>query len=36
MTIRELAECDFAYAPPVAALRDPLELAAAAAIGDAR
>ena len=36
MTIRELAESDFAYAPPVAALRDPLELAAAAAIGDAR
>ncbi|HMO00133.1 MAG TPA: FAD-dependent oxidoreductase [Miltoncostaeaceae bacterium] len=36
MTIRALAESDFAYAPPVAALRDPLELAAAAAIGDAR
>ena len=36
MTIRELAESDFAYAPPVAALRDPVELAAAAAIGDAR
>jgi CoA-dependent NAD(P)H sulfur oxidoreductase len=35
MTIRELAECDFGYAPPVSPLRDPVELAAAAAIGDA-
>jgi NADPH-dependent 2,4-dienoyl-CoA reductase/sulfur reductase-like enzyme len=35
MTIRELAECDFGYAPPVSPLRDPLELAAAAAVGDA-
>lgn len=35
MTIRELAECDFGYAPPVTPLRDPVELAAAAAIGDA-
>jgi NADPH-dependent 2,4-dienoyl-CoA reductase/sulfur reductase-like enzyme len=34
-TIRELAECDLGYAPPVSPLRDPLELAAAAAIGDA-
>lgn len=31
MTAAELAACDFAYAPPVAALRDPVELAAAAA-----
>ena len=36
MTIRELAECDFGYAPPVSPLRDPVELAAAAAVGDAR
>ena len=36
MSIRELAESDFAYAPPVSALRDPVELAAAAAVGDAR
>ncbi len=35
MTVRELAECDFGYAPPVSPLRDPLQLAAAAAIGDA-
>ena len=35
MTVRELAECDFGYAPPLSPLRDPLELAAAAAIGDA-
>jgi NADPH-dependent 2,4-dienoyl-CoA reductase/sulfur reductase-like enzyme len=35
MTVRELAECDFGYAPPVAPLRDPVELAAAAVIGDA-
>jgi NADPH-dependent 2,4-dienoyl-CoA reductase/sulfur reductase-like enzyme len=36
MTIRQLAECDFGYAPPVSPLRDPVELAAAAAVGDAR
>jgi len=36
MTIRELAECDFGYAPPVSSLRDPVELTAAAAVGDAR
>lgn len=35
MTVRELAECDFGYAPPVSPLRDPVQLAAAAAIGDA-
>lgn len=35
MTVRDLAELDLGYAPPVAPLRDPLELAAAAAIGDA-
>ena len=35
MTIRALAECDFGYAPPLSPLRDPIELAAAAAIGDA-
>ena len=35
MTIRDLAECDFGYAPPASPLRDPLELAAAAAVGDA-
>ena len=35
MTIRALAECDFGYAPPLSPLRDPVELAAAAAIGDA-
>ncbi len=35
MTIRELAECDFGYAPPLSPLRDPLERAAAAAVGDA-
>lgn len=35
LTIRGLADCDFGYAPPVSSLRDPLQLAAAAAIGDA-
>ena len=35
MTVDELAEVDFGYAPPVAALRDPIELAAAAVTGDA-
>lgn len=35
MTVRELAECDFGYAPPVSPLRDPVQLAAAAAVGDA-
>lgn len=35
MTARELAECDFGYAPPLSPLRDPLELAAAAIVGDA-
>lgn len=36
MTIRDLAEADFGYVPPLSALRDPIELAAAAAVGDAR
>ncbi|MBJ7456919.1 MAG: FAD-dependent oxidoreductase [Thermoleophilia bacterium] len=35
MTIGELAACDFGYAPPLSPLRDPVELAAAAAVGDA-
>lgn len=35
LTVRELAEADFPYVPPQAPLRDPIELAAAAAIGDA-
>ncbi len=35
MTVRELAECDFGYAPPLSPLRDPVELTAAAAVGDA-
>ena len=35
MTIGELAECDFGYAPPLSPLSDPVELAAAAAVGDA-
>lgn len=35
MTAQELAECDFGYAPPLSPLRDPLELAAAAIVGDA-
>jgi CoA-dependent NAD(P)H sulfur oxidoreductase len=35
LTVGELAGVDAAYAPPVSALRDPLELAAAAAVGDA-
>jgi NADPH-dependent 2,4-dienoyl-CoA reductase/sulfur reductase-like enzyme len=35
MTVGELAECDLGYAPPVAPLRDPVQLAAAAAVGDA-
>ena len=35
LTVRELAECDLGYAPPLSPLRDPVQLAAAAAIGDA-
>jgi len=35
LTVRELAECDMGYVPPLAALRGPIERAAAAAIGDA-
>jgi NADPH-dependent 2,4-dienoyl-CoA reductase/sulfur reductase-like enzyme len=35
MTIGGLAACDFAYAPPLSPLRDPVQLAAAAAVGDA-
>lgn len=35
MTVADLAGVDLAYAPPLAALRDPLELAAAAVTGDA-
>ena len=35
MTVRELAECDLGYAPPLSPLRDPVQLAAAAAVGDA-
>ena len=35
LTVRELAECDLAYAPPLSPLRDPVQLAAAAAVGDA-
>jgi NADPH-dependent 2,4-dienoyl-CoA reductase/sulfur reductase-like enzyme len=35
MTIRDLADADFGYVPPLSALRDPIELAAAAAVGDA-
>lgn len=35
MTVGELAACDFGYAPPLSPLRDPVELAAAAAVGDA-
>lgn len=34
MTVEDLAGLDFAYAPPLSALRDPLELAAAAVTGD--
>ena len=35
LTVRELAECDLGYAPPLSPLRDPVQLAAAAAVGDA-
>ena len=35
LTVRGLAECDLGYAPPLSPLRDPVQLAAAAAIGDA-
>lgn len=35
MTVEDLAGVDFGYAPPLSALRDPLELAAAAVVGDA-
>ena len=35
LTVRDLAECDLGYAPPLSPLRDPVQLAAAAAIGDA-
>jgi len=35
MSVDDLAGVDLAYAPPLSALRDPLELAAAAVIGDA-
>lgn len=35
LTVREMAECDMGYVPPLAALRGPIERAAAAAIGDA-
>lgn len=35
LTVRDLAEVDVPYVPPQSPLRDPIELAAAAAIGDA-
>jgi NADPH-dependent 2,4-dienoyl-CoA reductase/sulfur reductase-like enzyme len=35
LTVRELAEVDMGYVPPLAALRGPVERAAAAAVGDA-
>jgi NADPH-dependent 2,4-dienoyl-CoA reductase/sulfur reductase-like enzyme len=35
LTVRELAEMDLGYVPPLSALRDPLQLAAAAVVGDA-